>query len=451
MTLSELIAQHQALIAIVTMSIVLIVIVFDLLDMTVAAMLGIVVFALTGVLTRADVPIVLDRGGAPLALLFGGMVVARTLVPTGLFDWMGGSLLRWSGGAGWRFLLSVTLMAAPLCALLPSTTVVILLTPVIIGAARRLGMDFMPPVILMVITANSAGLLTFVGDPAAFTVGSAFGMTYGRYLSELSLCGVLCVLVPMALAPLLFRREWRFQGKVGGGGPEAIKRPVFLAVTLAILALMVALFIRGEALPVALGPPAAAILGATFALLAIYGWRVDSVSEVIRDVDWKTLLFVGCMFFLVTGLVSSGALSGIYRLMADAFGQNLILAAVALLVGIAAASSLVPNLPLAVAMILMVKGYLVLVEVVSEDALGATFSAWPAAVLPVYAGLMFGATLGGNATLIGAAANVAAGGICAREGTPISFLRFLRYGLPIALVQVAIAVAYVLVLARSQD
>jgi Na+/H+ antiporter NhaD/arsenite permease-like protein len=398
-----LVFQHHALIALVTMSVVLIFIVFDIVDMTVAAMLGVVVFAFTGILTRADVAPILDRGGAPLALLFGGMVVARSLVPTGVFDWMGSGMLRWSRGAGWRFLLGIALLTAPLCALLPSSTVVILLTPVVIAAARRLGMDFMPPVILMVIAANSAGLLTLVGDPAAFTVGTAFGMTYRDYLVQLSLCGVLCVLTPIALSPLLFRRQWRFRNETVDIPHVKIKHPAFLAVTLAILAGMVALFILGKDLPVAIGPPGAAIVGATFCLLAIYGWQVDAVGAVIRDVDWKTLLFVGCMFFLVGGLVNSGVLDGIYNLMAQAFGQDLRLAAVSLLLLMAGASGLVPNLPLAVAMILIVKGYLVVVEMVPEDALAATFSAWPETVLPVYAALMFGATLGGNSTLIGRA------------------------------------------------
>jgi threonine/homoserine efflux transporter RhtA len=82
-----------------------------------------------------------------------------------------------------------------------------------------------------------------------------------------------------------------------------------------------------------------------------------------------------------------------------------------MLLGIAAASSLLANTPVVAASILLIKGYMVIAELVSEQALGPTFSAWPDATLPVFVAMMFGATLGGNATLIGAAANLAAVGV----------------------------------------
>lgn len=76
-------------------------------------------------------------------------------------------------------------------------------------------------------------------------------------------------------------------------------------------------------------------------------------------------------------------------------------------------------------------------EAVPEFALAAGFTNWPAATLPVFVAMMFGATLGGNATLIGASANIVAVGICANEGERVTFRRFVRYGLPITLAQLA--------------
>ena len=71
-----------------------------------------------------------------------------------------------------------------------------------------------------------------------------------------------------------------------------------------------------------------------------------------------------------------------------------------------------------------------------------------AAALPVFVGMMFGATLGGNATLIGASPNVVSAGICSRHGKPVTFLRFLRFGLPVTVVQLLASAVYVFVLAR---
>ena len=94
----------------------------------------------------------------------------------------------------------------------------------------------------------------------------------------------------------------------------------------------------------------------------------------------------------------------------------------------------------------MAKGYLVAAEAVPEIALAAGFTDWPAATLPVFIAMMFGATLGGNATLIGASANIVAVGICAARAQRVTFMRFVRYGLPITLAQLAMGALYVLAL-----
>ena len=104
------------------------------------------------------------------------------------------------------------------------------------------------------------------------------------------------------------------------------------------------------------------------------------------------------------------------------------------------------NIPVVAASVLMVKGYFVISQVVPEEALGADFGAWPLTTLPVFVAMMFGGTLGGNATLIGASANIVSGGICAAHGKPIRFMTFMRYGMPITLAQIAVAAIYVLTL-----
>lgn len=111
-------------------------------------------------------------------------------------------------------------------------------------------------------------------------------------------------------------------------------------------------------------------------------------------------------------------------------------------------SSLLANVPVVAASILMVKSYLGTAEFVPESALSDHIMQWPAKVTPVFIAMMYGATLGGNATLVGSAANVLAAGIYAEQGAPISFGRFLRYGLPLTVCQLAITAVYVVVLMR---
>jgi Na+/H+ antiporter NhaD/arsenite permease-like protein len=117
------------------------------------------------------------------------------------------------------------------------------------------------------------------------------------------------------------------------------------------------------------------------------------------------------------------------------------------LVGIGALSSLLATIPVIAAALVMVTGYRVVAGAAPEVALAPGFVDWPTATLPVFVAMMFGGTLGGNATLIGASANVVAVGICASRGRHVSFVQFLRIGLPIAVAQLSVGALYVWILA----
>jgi Na+/H+ antiporter NhaD/arsenite permease-like protein len=428
---------------------VILAIAFDMLDMAVATVLGATVLYALGILNSHDIEAAVDTSGGTLALLFGGMVVSRTLTGTGLFERIGNGLLRATGGSGKRFLLLLIALVAPVCAFLPNATTVILLAPIVIRVAMALEIDFIGPVVLTAIISNSAGLLTLVGDPATFLVGSSIGMSFVTYLKKVSLGGVFCVLTLVPLLPLVLRDIWRLRRTLPPAEPpKRIERPWFAVLALATLLCMVTLFLIGEYLPRPIVPPTAAIIGAALSLLLVYSAKIEAVDNVLRDIDWKTLVFLFSIFCLVQGVTRTGLLQGLALKLHGWFGTDLTLVALLFLGGIGVMSSLLANIPLVAASLLMTKGYLVATELVPESAMAAGFSDWPPAVIPVFIAMMFGATLGGNATLIGASANVAGAGICAAHGKRVSFARFARYGVPITACQLMVAMLYVLALFR---
>ncbi len=263
----------------------------------------------------------------------------------------------------------------------------------------------------------------------------------------MSLGGLLAVLVIVPLLPRLLPEVWNARVEVPRIGKlPPIERPGFALLALATLALMVVLFLIGEDLPIRIVPPAVAIIGATLALLVVYGWRVEPVDNVFRDVDWKTLVFLGAIFCLVQAFTKTGLLQGLSLKLYGWFGVEFTLVALALLAGIGVLSALLANIPVVAASLVMTKGYLVAAEAVPETALAAGFADWPAATVPVFIAMMFGATLGGNATVIGASANIVSVGICATHGERVTFMRFMRYGLPITVVQLMVSALYVMVL-----
>ena len=431
---------------------VILLIAFDLIDMVVAALLGVCVLIVFGVLDGSDLISIVQTASGPLALLFGGMVVARVIGKTGIFEWLGDAFLRATGGSGKRLLLLIVALMVPVCAFLPNATAVILLAPIIIGVCKVLKVDFVGPLIITAIVSNAAGMLTLVGDPATFLVGSAIGLSFVDYLRMVSLGGLLAVLAVVPLLPWLLPKIWATRMTLPAARPHlSIEQPAFLVLSLLVLLTMVILFLVGESLPTQIVPPAVAIIGASLALLVVYGVRIEPVGEVIRDVDWKTLVFLGAIFTLVQAFVKTELLQGLSIQFYHWFGGDFMPVALVSLVGIGVLSSLLANIPVVAAALVMITGYLVAAEAVPEIALAVGFTDWPSATLPVFVAMMFGGTLGGNATLIGASANVVAVGICAAQGERVTFMRFLRIGLPIALVQLTVGALYVLGLATILD
>ena len=435
----------QIYLTLITFTGVIVLIAFDLIDMAVAGLLGVCILLILGILEDDDLVAAFRTAGGPVALLFGGMVVASVLAKTGIFERVGNLYLHATRGSGKRFLLLLVLMVAVTCSVLPNATTVILLAPVIIRVAKELKLDFVGPMILTAIVSNSAGMLTLVGDPATFLVGSSIGMTFGHYLRKVSLGGLLAVLMVIPLLPVLMPLIWRARCTLPAEKVEApIEHPWFVALALSVLGLMVGLFFIGERLPTPIVPPAVAIIGATLALLVIYSVRIEPLDNVIRDVDWKTLIFLSAIFCLVQAFSKTGLLQGMSITFYNWFGTNFVLVALALLGGIGAMSCLLANIPVVAASLVMTKGYFVVAEAVPDAALAAGFTDWPAATLPVFVAMMFGGTLGGNATLIGASANIVSVGICEKHDQHVSFGRFVRYGLPITLAQLVLSAIYVM-------
>lgn len=431
-------------IAVGTFATVILAIASNRIHLTVAAMLGTVVLLLTGVLSARDVSETINPAEAMIALFFGGMVMARTLIATGLFDYLGAIGLRLVRGDGRRLLIAIAGLAAPICAFLPNATVVILIGPLIVAVCERLKIDFVQPLIFLVFVANSSGLLTLVGDPATFIVGNSIDLSFTQYLRLLSPGGLLAIVAVLALLPISFRPIWRVRlSESETISIPRIRRPWVLLACLAAVGLMIMLFIYGEDLPNPIAPPEAAIIGSALLLMIVFVTGLDDVGKILHDIDWESLLFLICIFILVGALDKTGVIADLGSFLGTFFGNNVVLASLLLLTGIGVLSSVIPNVALVVAMLPLVKQYAVGAGLVAPGVLEAGYGHIPSSVLPLFFAMCFGATLGGNATLLGAGSNIIAGGISARAGRQISFLTFLRYGIPVTAVQLCVSAIYI--------
>jgi Na+/H+ antiporter NhaD/arsenite permease-like protein len=435
----------QAIVALGIFVTVIAVITLEWLHLTIAALLGALMLVMLNILTLEQAIGYIGKSHATLALFFGVMVMVRAFQPTQVFEYLATQMVIWAKGKGSRLLLGIVGITTPICAVLPNATTVMLLAPLIPPLAQELEVDFVPLLILMVFVANSSGLLTLVGDPATYIVGSSINMSFVEYLQRLSLGGAVAVAAIVVLLPVLFGPIWRKQLPNLDHLPEPkINHPRMLIVGAIVVGLVLVFFVVGEMLPVPVSPATVALLGAALCLLLAHQSKIDSVNNILRDVDWSTLLFFMSIFVLIGGLQKTGVISSLSVVLAALLGKNIALGSIVLLFAVGLLSSVVPNIPLVVAMVPLLQEYLVNAGLVAAGSFapGANVTL-PPAVLPLFYAMMYGATLGGNGTLVGASSNIVAAGIAEQHGRPIVFRRFLRYGLPMMLFQLILLAFYV--------
>jgi len=441
-----MVTNFPALISLATFIGVMALIISEKIHLTIAAFLGALILVFTHVITLKEGVNYISQSYATLALFFGVMVLVRAFEPTKIFDYLATQMVLLAKGSGKLLVLGVIAITTPICAVLPNATTVMLLAPLIPPIAEEIGVDFVPLLILMVFVANSAGLLTLVGDPATFIVGSSINISFNDYLLKLSFGGVLAVISILVVAPFLFRTIWnrRFTHLEELPHPQ-INHPKVLTLGGVIVAFVLLFFVIGETLPIPIPPAAVALLGAGLALLLAHQSKIDTVNNILKDVDWSTLIFFMSTFVIIGALEKTGVTAYLAQLLAIVVGKNIALGAILLVFFVGLLSSVIPNIPLVVAMAPLLKQYVVNIGLASPEVLSPDFAGqFPPEVLPLFYAMMFGATVGGNGTLVGASSNIVAAGIAEQHGRPISFHRFLHYGLPVMALQLVVSAFFVL-------
>lgn len=319
-------ANLPAIVAALTFATVIFSILTERLHLTIAAFLGALVLVFAHVMTLKEAIDYISQSYATLALFFGVMVLVRAFEPTNIFAYLGTQMVMLAKGEGKRLVLGVIAITTPICAVLPNATTVMLLAPLIPPIAEEIGVDFVPLLILMVFVANSAGLLTLVGDPATFLVGDAVNLSFSDYLMRLSLGGAIAVGAILILAPFLFSSIWKKKLADMNTLPHPkINHPKVLMLGGLLTAVVLLFFVIGESLPSPIPPAAVALLGAALALLLAHQSKIDTVNNILQDVDWSTLLFFMSTFVLIGGLEKTGVLGSISGLLAIILGKNIAL------------------------------------------------------------------------------------------------------------------------------
>jgi len=406
---------------------VLLIIAFERLHSTTAALAGMsAVFIVTyvGGLFVPDLYIFSFEHGLAyinwevIFLVMGMMIIIAIIEGTGIFQWTAFQAYRVSRGHTWLLVLILILITAVASALLDNFTTMLLLAPISLQIGLALGIDPLALVIPEVLASNVAGISTLIGTPTNILIGAYADIGFNDFLINQT-AGVTLALAVMAGYTLYhYRHEWR---KSGGGISPAlyrkleenarIEKPDTLWKSGLVFGLVLIAFMIGDRYDVV--PAVTALVGATLLLI----WVEPDVHEMIKAVDWTTLVFFMALFIVVGAVQEVGLISMIAAAMGKLIGKNLALGVFIIVFGVGTLSTAIANIPIAASMLPVVKFLTGTVPGASSKVL--------------YYALSMGAAMGGNGLLIGGEANLVTAGITERAGSPISFVEFLKVGLPV--------------------
>ena len=390
---------------------------------TVAALLGGVAMILLGMISQEQAFGSVDWN--VIFLLIGMMILANLLRETGLFQWIALQAVRMGRGNAFRILIILALVTAISSAFLDNVTIVVLIAPVTLLVAASLEMSPVPFLMAEILASNIGGTATLIGDPPNILIGSAAGIDFARFAANMAPISLLILVAFIGLCWLFFRREMRTT-QTRALDVDALETEglitdrTLLAKSLVIMAGVILAFLFNG--PLGLEPGTIALTGATLLLL----WTATDPHEVLQEIEWTTLFFFVGLFITVEAIVEVGIVEAAAKAALELTQGDVALTSTLLLWLSAAASGVVDNIPYTATMIPVV------------ESLGRVMP-----VEPLWWSLALGACLGGNATLIGASANVVVATLAERSGHPIGFRPFLRYGLITTGVSLVLATGYV--------
>ncbi|MFI0901088.1 SLC13 family permease [Streptomyces sp. NPDC020983] len=360
-------------------------------------------------------------------LLMGMMMIVGVLKRTGLFEYLAIWAVKRARARPFRVMVMLIVITAVASALLDNVTTVLLVAPVTLLVCERLALPAAPFLIAEVFASNIGGTATLVGDPPNIIIGSRAGLTFNDFLVNVAPLSAVLVLVLIALARVMFRAaftldEQRAAEVMALDEREAIRDRRMLVQGLAVLALVIAGFVLHPVLDFA--PSIVALLGAGL-LVAV---SAADTNEVLSEVEWPTLAFFAGLFVMIGGLIDTGVIGHVSDALAGAVGDKELGGSMLMLGASGVLSGVVDNIPYVATMAPVTAD---LVHHLGGDKHHVMWWA-----------LAAGADLGGNATAIGASANVVVLGIAERARQPITFWQFTRYGLIVTAATLAVTAAY---------
>lgn len=404
-----------------------VIIISEKINRTAIAMFGAVAMLVLGIINQEDAIHHVDFN--TIGLLVGMMIIVNILKRTGVFEYLAIKAAKKAKGDPWKIILFFSIITAVSSALLDNVTTILLIVPVTLVITDKLELNPIPFLIPEILIANIGGTATLIGDPPNIMIGSATGLGFMDFVTNLAPVVIVIFAVTLFLLKIVNGKNYHAEKEkrdriLSMNEGVAIRDKKLLIKSGIVLALTMLGFVLHQKL--GFESATVALFGAA-SLLLISG--IDP-EEILIEVEWPTIFFFMGLFILVGALVEVGLIEQLAAKLLEITDGNLMLTAMVILWVSAIASAFLDNIPFVATMIPLIKS----MEQMSTMDVG-----------PLWWALALGACLGGNGTLVGASANVIVSGILEKHGNKLSFGRYFKVGFPMMLVSVAIASVYLLV------
>ena len=359
-------------------------------------------------------------------LLVSMMILVLITTKSGVFNWIANELLKLTKGHPIKILLALGLFTAIVSAFLDNVTTVILIMPVTFAIAKQLEINPIPFLITEVIASNVGGTSTLIGDPPNIIIGSAAGFSFMDFIVELAPIIAVILLIILGFLAIVFRKdlvatEENMRKVAQIDNSKTITDKKHMIRSMSVLALVILGFMLHDLTHI--DTYVIAMIGASILLL------FEKPTEILEKVEWNTIFFFVGLFIIIGGLEASGGIKLMAEWLLKVTNGSQEATSMMILWGSGIISGIIDNIPYTATMSPM------LVEIQKTMGAEYTYSLWWA--------LSLGACLGGNMTIIGAAANVIVSENSAKEGHPIGFLQFMKYGVPTVAISLIISSIYV--------
>lgn len=395
------------------------------LHRTMAALLGASAVLVVGILTPQEAWRSIDYG--TMFLLLGMMMIVAIMAKSGFFALMADRALHYTGGSPARILWVFSLLTAFFSAFLDNVTTVLFMAPVVLQLCLRLRLPPVPFLVAVVLASNVGGTTTLIGDPPNIIIGSLAGKSFNDFLINVAPYVTVAFFAGVWTMQLMLSRQGVLKTVASREEVQALLEEGqtaeidwrLLWQSVAVFSVTVVLFILSHGVLRLESGVIALFMASLLALIS----RTSPVWFLER-VEWVTLVFFAGLFIVVGGLEHTGVFHTVAVWLQGLMGENIKLGVLIVGFGSAVISGFVDNIPYTISMSYVLRDL--------RETIGPPMD-------PLWWALSIGACLGGNLTLVGASANVVTADIAAREGHPISFVTFLKYGTPVSAVTVTVA------------